>query len=234
MKNQLKIPVHVAFIMDGNGRWAKKRFLPRTVGHKAGTENLRSIITYAKNIGIKHVTFYAFSTENWKRPKDEISALMNLLLAYLRKETKTFLKEGAKLNIIGDMSSFPEELQNEVANSIEVTKGNSTITVSIALNYSGRSEIVKGINEIISNDNVKAVTEESFNKYLYTRDIPDPDLLIRTSGELRLSNFLLWQLAYTELYFTDVFWPDFNEVEFEKALVEYTKRDRRFGGLSDD
>ncbi len=234
MKNQLKIPVHVAFIMDGNGRWAKKRFLPRTMGHKAGTENLRSIITYAKNIGIKHVTFYAFSTENWKRPKDEINALMNILLAYLRKETKAFLKEGAKLNIIGDMSSFPEELQNEVANSIEITKGNTTITVNIALNYSGRSEIVKGINEIISNDNVKAVTEESFNKYLYTKDIPDPDLLIRTSGELRLSNFLLWQLAYTELYFTDVFWPDFNEVEFEKALVEYTKRDRRFGGLSDD
>ncbi|MEA3423827.1 MAG: isoprenyl transferase [Bacillota bacterium] len=234
MKNQLKIPVHVAFIMDGNGRWAKKRFLPRTMGHKAGTENLRCIITYAKNIGIKHVTFYAFSTENWKRPKDEIHALMNLLLAYLKKETKTFLEEGAKLNIIGDMSGFPVELQNEVANSIDVTKDNSTISVNIALNYSGRSEIVKGINEIISNDNVKAVTEESFNNYLYTKDLPDPDLLIRTSGELRLSNFLLWQLAYTELYFTDVFWPDFNEMEFEKALVEYTKRDRRFGGLLDD
>ncbi len=234
MDEQLKIPIHVAFIMDGNGRWAKKRFLPRTMGHKAGTENLRSIITYAKNVGIKHVTFYAFSTENWKRSKDEIQALMNLLLAYLRKETKTFLKEGVKLNIIGDMSSFPEELQKEVANSVEATKGNDKIYVNIALNYSGRSEIVRGINEILLDDNVKCVTEDSFNNYLYTKDIPDPDFLIRTSGELRLSNFLLWQLAYTELYFTDVFWPDFNEAEFKKALVEYTNRDRRYGGLSDD
>ncbi|MBN2260941.1 MAG: isoprenyl transferase [Clostridiales bacterium] len=234
MDTQMKIPQHVAFIMDGNGRWAKKRFLPRTLGHKAGTENLRKIITYAKDIGISYVTFYAFSTENWKRPAEEISALMDILLTYLRAETKNFVKEGARLNILGDLSDFAEEFQNEINNSVQLTKNCDRIIVNIALNYSGRSDIIHGINEMLKNGTVESITENDFSKYLYTKDMPEPDLLIRTSGELRISNFFLWQLAYSELYFTDVLWPDFNEKEFEKALKNFTQRDRRFGGLKDD
>lgn len=232
MDKLLKIPNHVAFIMDGNGRWAKKRMLPRAMGHRAGTENLRNIITHARDLGIQYVTFYAFSTENWKRPTEEVNALMDILVTYLKKETQTFVKENARLCIIGDLSQFPEKLQKQVENSIKMTEANDSIIVNIALNYSGRSEIIHAVNDYLNQNQNEPLTEELFEKYLYTKNMPDPDLLIRTSGEIRLSNFMLWQLAYSEFYFTDVFWPDFDVNEFDKALITYTKRDRRYGGLN--
>jgi undecaprenyl diphosphate synthase len=229
MHRDLKIPKHVAFIMDGNGRWAKKRMMPRTFGHRAGTENLRKIITHARNYGIRYVTFYAFSTENWKRPGDEVSALMEILFNYLKKETRTFVKEGARLNVLGDLSRFPEKLREAIEESMNATAHCQSIDVNIALNYSGRSDILQAVNRLIEEKKEKPLDEEMFSKYLYTKGIPDPDLMIRTSGELRLSNYMLWQLAYTELYFTDVFWPDFDIKAFDEALIAYTARDRRFG-----
>ncbi|OPL08374.1 MAG: UDP pyrophosphate synthase [delta proteobacterium ML8_F1] len=230
MDQGLKIPRHVAFIMDGNGRWAKKRNLPRSLGHKAGTENIRKIIAYAKEKGIGYLTFYAFSTENWKRPQDEIQALMKLLKQYLMKEVDTFNKEGVRLCTIGSLEAFSPDLVQAIEEAREKTAGNRAITVIIALNYGSRQEIVRGVNRLIAQGKSE-ITEEDLNQVLYTRDFPDPDLLVRTSGELRLSNFLLWQLAYTELLFTPEYWPDFNEKSFEKALEEYTRRDRRYGGL---
>jgi len=234
MKDEIKIPKHVAFIMDGNGRWAKKNKLPRVFGYKAGTENLKNIIKYSKEMGIIHVTFFAFSTENWKRPMEEIDSLFNILLMYLKKETVTFVKEGVKLSVIGDLSKFPENIVNAINESIYLTSKNNKIYVNIALNYSGRSEIVCAINKILKDDSIKEINEKNINDYLYTKNIPDPDLLIRTSGELRISNFLLWQIAYTELYFTDVFWPDFNVEEYKKAIESFSERNRRYGGLKDD
>ncbi len=234
MDKLLKIPNHVAFIMDGNGRWAKKRMLPRAMGHRAGTENLRNIITHARDLGIQYVTFYAFSTENWKRPIEEVNALMDILVTYLKKETQTFVKENARLCIIGDMSKFPDKLQKQVKNSIDMTSDNDSIIVTIALNYSGRSEIIHAMNKFLAQSESVVLTEELFEKHLDTKNMPDPDLLIRTSGELRLSNFMLWQLAYSEFYFTDVLWPDFDVDEFDKALETFTKRDRRYGGLNHD
>lgn len=234
MSDGIKIPNHVAFIMDGNGRWAKKNKLPRVFGHRAGTENLKNIITYSKEIGIMYVTFFAFSTENWKRPMEEIDSFFNILLTYLKKETANFVKEGVKLSVIGDLSKFPENIVKAINESLYLTSENNKIYVNIALNYSGRSEMVSAINKILKDDNIKEINEEEVNNYLYTKNIPDPDLLIRTSGELRISNFLLWQIAYTELYFTNVFWPDFDVKEYKKAIENYSKRDRRYGGLKYD
>ena len=234
MHRDNKMPTHVAFIMDGNGRWAKKRHLPRTMGHRAGTENLRMIITHARDLGIKHVTFYAFSSENWKRPAEEIGALMEILYTYLRKETDTFVKEGAKLNILGDLTPFSERLKMEIEHSLQRTADCNRITVNIALNYSGRQEILKAVNALKSFEKDTLIDEKIFEKHLYTCDIPDPDLMIRTSGEQRLSHFLLWQSAYTELYFTDVYWPDFDIKAFDEAISVYVDRDRRFGGIDDD
>ncbi len=234
MKNN--VPEHIALIMDGNGRWAKKRSLPRLAGHKAGVEALRSVIERGGDLGVKHMTFYAFSTENWKRPEDEVIGLMNLLVAYLKSETKKLHDNNIKINVIGDTSRLPKLAQNELRKSMDLTKNNNSLTVHIALNYGSRNEIltaVKNISESVKNGsvNIDDITEDTISENLYTANVPDPDLLIRTSGEVRLSNFLLWQLAYTEFIFTDMYWPDFDGDALENAIGEYNHRHRRFGKL---
>lgn len=230
--SEKKIPKHIAIIMDGNGRWAKKRGLPRTMGHRAGAKTLKKILTHAGKLGIKYLTVYAFSTENWKRPQNEVDTLMKLFKEYLKNEKKTMMKNGVRLMVSGKKEGVNKELLEEIEKTEKLTEDNDKITLNIAFNYGGRSEIVDAVNKILK-DGVTEVTEESFSKYMY-RDIPDPELLIRTSGEIRISNFLLWQIAYTELYITELTWPDFDESELEKALNTYMKRDRRFGGLKNE
>jgi len=231
-----KIPKHIAIIMDGNGRWAKKRFLPRLAGHKAGSETLREIIAACGEFGVKHLTVYAFSTENWGRPQEEISGLFNLLRGYLDTELETLHKEGIRINVIGDISKMPEDLRNKIKVAMNKTADNSTLQLNIALNYGGRDELVKAVQKIaadvVSGElTVENIDEDIIESNLFTKNIPDPDLLIRTSGELRLSNFLLWQLAYSEFYFTDVFWPDFKRPQLIEAIATYQNRKRRFGKL---
>jgi undecaprenyl diphosphate synthase len=231
-----RIPGHIAIIMDGNGRWAKKRFLPRLAGHKAGSETLREIIATCGELGVKYLTVYAFSTENWGRPEEEITGLFNLLRGYLDTELDNLNKEGIRVETLGDMTKMPEDLRKRIDAAREKTKDNSTMQLNIALNYGGRDEVLKGVQSLarkVSQGALKPedITEEMIGDALYTQGIPDPDLLIRTSGELRLSNFLLWQLAYSEFYFTDVFWPDFKRHELIKAIDVYQNRKRRFGKL---
>lgn len=230
--SEKKMPNHVAIIMDGNGRWAKKRELPRTMGHRAGAKALKKTLAHAGKLGIKYLTVYAFSTENWKRPQKEVDLLMRLFREYLKNERKTLMKNGIKLMVSGRKEGINRELLKEIEKVEKLTKDNSAITLNIAFNYGGRSEIVDAVNKIIK-DGVSEVTEETFSKYLYN-DIPDPELLIRTSGELRISNFLLWQIAYSEIYISDLMWPDFDEKALEYALQTYMKRDRRFGGLNNE
>ena len=230
------LPKHIAIIMDGNGRWAKKRFLPRTAGHKAGVETVRTVITECKRLGIKHVTLYTFSTENWKRPALEVETLMTLLQSYLKKEVAELNRNNVKLTAIGDIEKLPKSCLEELKKAIELTKNNDGPNLNLALNYGGRYDITNAVKQIsrdIENHklNSESITEETIKNYLSTKSIPDPDLVIRTSGEQRLSNFLLWELAYAELYFTDVYWPDFDEKELQKAIYTYQNRDRRFGGL---
>ena len=230
------LPKHIAIIMDGNGRWAKKRFLPRTAGHKAGVETVRTVITECKRLGIKHVTLYTFSTENWKRPALEVETLMTLLQSYLKKEVAELNRNNVKLTAIGDIEKLPKSCLEELKKAMELTKNNDGPNLNLALNYGGRYDITNAVKQIsrdIENHklNSESITEETIKNYLSTKSIPDPDLVIRTSGEQRLSNFLLWELAYAELYFTDVFWPDFDEKELQKAIYAYQTRDRRFGGL---
>ncbi|WP_320047308.1 isoprenyl transferase [uncultured Ilyobacter sp.] len=226
------MPNHIAIIMDGNGRWAKKRGLPRAMGHRAGAKALKKILTHAGELGIKYLTVYAFSTENWKRPQKEVDTLMKLFKEYLKNEKNNMMKNGVRLMVSGKKEGVKKELLEEIEKTEKLTKDNDRITLNIAFNYGGRSEIVDAVNKIIK-DGITEVTEESFSKYMYS-DIPDPELLIRTSGELRISNFLLWQIAYTELYITEQAWPDFDESELEKALNTYMKRERRFGGLNNE
>lgn len=230
MNNDVVLPKHVAIIMDGNGRWAKKRGLPRTFGHKAGTENVRKIVKYCSKIGVEYLTVYAFSTENFKRPKDEVSALMKLLVEYFKKETAELRQNGVRLNVIGDISEFSDIVRDAILDGVEKTKDCNKLVFSIALAYGARAEMVNAVKKMIK-DNVTVIDEETISKYLYTYNLPDPDLIIRTSGEQRLSNFLLYQAAYSEFYFTDVLWPDFDEKEFDKAILEYSKRNRRYGGV---
>lgn len=230
------IPQHVAIILDGNGRWAKKRFMPRNYGHAQGSKNVEKICEVAWNLGIKYLTVYAFSTENWKRPKDEVDALMKLLRDYLKTCIKRANKNNMKVRVIGDVSGLSEDLQQRIAELEEASKNNTGIHFTIALNYGSRDEMVRSMKhlaqDVLDGKIAKEdITEEAFANYLDTRELPDPDLLIRTSGEERLSNFLLWQLAYTEFYFTDVLWPDFNKKELRKAIEYYNGRDRRFGGI---
>ncbi|MBP1888518.1 undecaprenyl diphosphate synthase [Clostridium moniliforme] len=230
------IPKHVAIIMDGNGRWAKKRKLPRTMGHKAGVETIRRILKEADKLGIKYMTLYAFSTENWKRPKDEVNALMKLLVQYLRQEINELHKNGVRINVLGDISKLPKECQDEIEKSIEKTKNNVGITMNIALNYGGRDEIlraVKLISEDVLNGNIDSSNIDSslFENYLYTKGVPDPDIIIRPSGEQRLSNFLLWQCAYSEFWYSNICWPDFKEEDLHRAIYDFQRRDRRFGGI---
>lgn len=231
-----RIPKHIAIIMDGNGRWAKKRFLPRLAGHKAGSETLREIIETCGELGVQHLTVYAFSTENWGRPDEEITGLFNLLRGYLNTEIETMDREGIRINAIGDLTGLPEDLRKQIAAAMEKTKIHSKLQLNIALNYGGRDELLKAVQQIASEVRdgtmaLSSVTEETIDAHLFTKGIPDPELLIRTSGELRLSNFLLWQLAYSEFYFTDVFWPDFKRNELINAIKEYQNRKRRFGKL---
>ena len=226
---RLEVPNHIAIIMDGNGRWAKEKGMPRTYGHKAGADTLRKVLTYCGELGVKYLTVYAFSTENWKRAKEEVDTLMFLFKTYLRNERKTLMKNNVKFIVSGRKDGISKELLKEIQKLEEETKNNSGITLNIAFNYGGRAEIIDAINKIIENEE-KNITEETFSKYLYN-DIPDPELLIRTSGEMRISNFLLWQIAYSEIYVTEAYWPDFDKEELIKAIENYKKRDRRFGGV---
>ncbi len=233
-----KIPQHVAVIMDGNGRWAKQRGLPRVAGHRKGAESVRTIVETAGNLGIKYVTLYAFSTENWKRPKSEVTALMGLLEEFLKKETARMIKNNIRLQAIGRLNDLPASVQRELHLAIQATAKNTGITLIFALSYSGRTEIIDAVKSLIRE--VKEglidpaqIDEVVLSQHLYTRYYPDPDLLIRTSGEMRLSNFLLWQLSYTEIHVTKTLFPDFGEKEFKLAIDDYEQRQRRFGGVSE-
>ncbi|MDW7675674.1 MAG: isoprenyl transferase [Bacillota bacterium] len=230
------IPAHIAIIMDGNGRWAKKRGLPRTAGHRAGVESLKAVVEACGSVGVKVLTVYAFSTENWKRPQEEVSVLMSLLSEYIDKELETLYNKGIKVNTIGDIENLPLAAQNSLEKAKKRTCNNHTLLLNLALNYGARAELVKAAKEIAKKvkDNqveVENIDEALISTHLFTNNIVDPDLLIRPSGELRISNFLLWQLAYTEFWYTDILWPDFREEHLYKAIMDYQKRDRRFGGL---
>jgi len=229
------VPRHVAIIMDGNGRWAKARGLPRLAGHRAGTENLRPILEAAAEFGIEILTIWAFSTENWTRPDAEVRGLLRILRLMIRRELRELHRQGVKLRHIGRLDRLPESLQTQVREAIEMTKDNERIVLNVAFDYGGRAEIVRAVRRIIR-EGVPAeeVDEELLSRYMYTGGQPDPDLIIRTGGELRTSGFMLWQSAYTEYYITPTFWPDFGRQELYQALVEFGHRDRRFGGIKDD
>ncbi len=233
-----KIPAHVAIIMDGNGRWAKARRLPRIMGHREGMKSVRAVVELARKIGIKVLTLYAFSKENWQRPKDEVSFLMRLLSEYLQKEVDELHEKDIQIRAIGEIELLPKEVYQLLCQAMEKTKANRGMILNLALSYGGRAEIAHAAKEIAKaclagRLKPEDIDENLFAHYLYTRDLPDPDFLIRTSGELRLSNFLLYQCAYTELYFTSTLWPDFREKEFLEALKDYQRRERRFGKISE-
>lgn len=224
------IPKHIAIILDGNGRWAKKRFLPRNAGHRAGAKTLETIAEYANTLGIEDLTVYAFSTENWKRPKEEVDGLMGLFENYLEQTKKDIVKKNIKIRFFGDMSVFSgkmRELIDEITMLSEKCTGHA---LNLCINYGGRDEIINACNKLIKEGKTE-ITEQDISDNLYSAKIPDPDLVIRPSGEIRLSNFLLWQIAYSEFYFTDVLWPDFSKEELDKAITEYTRRSRRYGGI---
>jgi len=225
------IPNHVAIIMDGNARWAERLGLPRLEGHRAGTENIRRVIETFAEYQVKYLTLYAFSTENWKRPKSEVEGLMQLLSDVIDKETRDLHKNGVKIRHLGRLDGLSEKLKRQIQQAIELTSNNTRLTLSIALDYGSRAEIIDAVRHIISKGfTPDKIDEGLFEKYLYSDGLPDPDLIIRTAGEMRLSNFLLWQSAYSELYFTPLFWPEFDEEEIKKALLAYSKRDRTYGG----
>jgi len=231
-----KVPEHVAIIMDGNGRWATKKGLPRSYGHKRGVSVLKEILKLSKKLGCKVLTVYAFSTENWTRPRKEVDFIINLFNEVLINEIEEIHEESTKIKFIGDLSPFPETLKKIISNSESLTKNNNKFLLNVCVNYGGRQEIVKVAKELALKSSSgeiipSEVNEELFNSELLTRGIKDPELLIRTSGEKRISNFLLWQLAYSEIYISDVLWPDFNEFEFLKAIIDYQSRNRRFGGI---
>ncbi len=231
-----KIPRHVAIILDGNGRWAKKRMLPRNAGHAAGSKNVEKICKAAWDMGIEYLTMYAFSTENWSRPQKEVDALMKLLYQYLSDCLKTSKKNNMKVKVIGDITRLAPDLQEKIKELEEYSAVNTGLHFQVALNYGGRDEITRAVRTLAQevktgNRNVEQIDEDLISSYLDTKGIPDPDLLIRTSGEQRLSNYLLWQLAYAEFYFTDVLWPDFGKADLERAVEFYGSRDRRFGGV---
>lgn len=223
------IPKHVGIIMDGNGRWAKLRGKERSYGHKVGSNNVEKIVSHAFNSGVKALSLYAFSCENWSRPKKEVDELMRLLKVYFKKFINKILKNDVRLFVMGDLSVLDNELQKTIKEAIDKSKDNKKATLNIAVNYGGRQEIVKAVNELIKNG--EEITVDGINNHLYTAELGEPDLIIRTGGELRISNFMLYQGAYSELYFTQVLWPDFNEEEFDKALEEFGKRNRRYGNV---
>ena len=224
-----RLPRHIAIIMDGNGRWAKKRGLPRTAGHKVGAETFRSIATYCQELGIQYLTIYAFSTENWKRPAEEVSAIMSLLEQYLLEAVDTMERDHIRLKVLGDAAALSPKLQRMIAETNDISTHYQGFQANICLNYGGRAEILRAAQLCAAAG--EDWTEENFSKYLWSAGIPDPELIIRPSGELRLSNFLLWQCAYSEFYFCDTLWPDFTRADLDKAIIDYQKRDRRFGGV---
>jgi len=238
IKQNTNLPVHVAIIMDGNGRWAKSKGLPRVAGHREGINSVKEIVETSTKLGIKYLTLYTFSKENWKRPKSEVSALMKLLLKTVKKEIYTMLKNNVRLKTIGNLEDLPNTTRNEIIEAMERTKNNTGLTLNLALSYSGRLEIINTIKTIaqkVKNKEIliNHINENLVSEHLYTSQIPDPDLLIRTSGESRISNFLLWQLAYTEIYFTDVLWPEFRKKNLYEAVIDYQSRERRFGKVSE-
>jgi len=237
IKSSAKLPKHIAIIMDGNGRWARKRGLLRTAGHRAGVKTVKKIVRIAGDIGLKYLTLFTFSTENWKRPKDEVSAIMRLLEQTTKRELSELLENNVRLIATGNIENLPSKKREVLLDAIERTKNNTGLILNLALSYSGRAEILQAIRNIAADLSSKKINpdeinDELFSSYLQTNGLPDPDLLIRTSGEMRISNFLLWQTAYTELYVTDVLWPDFTEDDFLKAIADYQRRDRRFGMVS--
>ncbi len=238
-KNIINTPNHIAVILDGNGRWAKQRGFSRTEGHKAGVENLEMLINECRDLDIKYLTLYVFSTENWKRPAFEVNNLMSLLNKYLTEKKDVLIKENVRLNIIGEIEKLPSKTVNLIKETIDQTKNNEKLILTLAVNYGARNEIITAI-KILANDvlngkiDVDSINENIFKNYLYTHNIPDPDLLIRTSGEYRLSNFLLWQCAYTEFWYTDVYWPDFKKKDLYEAIDNFSKRERRFGKVDNE
>jgi len=231
-----RLPRHIAIIMDGNGRWAQKRALPRSMGHRAGVEALRKVVKTCSKLGIEVLTVYAFSTENWRRPKDEVSVLMKLLTEYLKRELNELHQNNVVIRAIGKIDDLPQEAQQELEHAMKSTSNNTGLILNLALNYGGRSEIIDAVKRMSQDvlngkQRIEEIDEERFSKALFTSGLPDPDLLIRTSGEMRLSNFLLWQLAYTEIVVVEVLWPDFGPQALLEAIKEYQKRDRRFGGI---
>lgn len=234
----MNVPQHIAIILDGNGRWAKKKGMPRSYGHTQGSKNVERICEDAYKMGVKYLTVYAFSTENWKRPKEEVDTLMSLLRNYMKTCLKTAKKNRMRVRVIGDKTALDEDIRTRIAELEEATKDNDGLCFQIALNYGSRDEMVRAMRKMCADcmaGEVKPeeIDEALFEKYLDTQDIPDPDLMIRTSGEQRLSNYLLWQLAYSEFYFTDVLWPDFTKEDLQQAIVYYNGRDRRFGGVQE-
>lgn len=235
----MEVPTHVAIILDGNGRWAKGKGMPRNYGHTQGAKNVEVICEEAWNMGIKYLTVYAFSTENWNRPKAEVAALMKLLRNYMKNCVKTAHKNHMRVRVIGDKTGLAEDIQRSIAELEYETRNNDGLNFQIAINYGSRDEMIRAMRKMIKDAQAGAVTEETldeerFASYLDTHDIPDPDLLIRTSGEQRISNYLLWQIAYSELYFCSVPWPDFSKEELEKAILDYNKRERRYGGVKEE
>lgn len=235
----MKIPKHVAIILDGNGRWAKKKGMPRNYGHTVGAKNVETVCQAADELGIEYLTLYAFSTENWNRPDSEVAALMKLLESYLKNCIRTANKNNMRVRVIGEISRLSENFQEKIKELEKVSATNTGLNLTIAINYGSRDEMLRAMKQMyadIESGRIKEadINEKTFSGYLDTRDLPDPDLLIRTSGEQRLSNYLLWQLAYSEFYFTDVPWPDFHKEELELAVEAYNKRDRRFGGLKEE
>lgn len=231
-----RLPVHIAIIPDGNGRWASRRGMPRSAGHREGANNLKTIVKYCNNLGIRYITFYAFSTENWSRPKEEVDSLMSLLLEFLKNADRELEGSNIRIKVIGDTRKLSKELQEEIKRVVKSTEKNSGLNLVFALNYGGRDEIVNAARKIAQDVKTgklkpESIDQEIFSSRLYTSEMPEPELLIRTSGEKRSSNFLLWQTAYTEFWFTDKLWPDFTEKDMEEAIIDFQKRHRRFGGI---
>ena len=232
MTDGSNIPNHIAIIMDGNGRWAKKRLMPRSVGHKAGADMLKRIVKKCNDLGVKYLTVYAFSTENWKRPSEEVSLLMGLIVTYLQREVKEMNENNVRIRAIGDIEKLPQKAYDELKKSMDITKDNTGVVFSLALNYGFRDDLSHAIKNMMK-DNIAIddIDDDTVKKYLYTSYMPDPDLIIRTGGEIRLSNFMLFEASYSEFYFCDTLWPEFDEEELCKAIYEYQQRDRRFGNV---
>jgi undecaprenyl diphosphate synthase len=235
MSQRARVPRHIAIIMDGNGRWARQRHLPRLAGHRAGTENIRRIVTECAEQGVQYLTLYAFSTENWSRPSAEVDGLMRILSDFIDRETINLHREGARLRHLGRLENISAELRQKILDAIELTRHNTRITLAVAFNYGGRADIVDAVRELIAlGVKPEEVNEALISDHLSTRGMPDPDLIIRTSGEWRLSNFLIWQAAYSEYWTTPVYWPDFSPEHLRQAIYDYGQRERRFGGLSEE